>query len=87
MSYTYSQARARLVTAALTYGRAWIRSRLADLGAASAADEQKTDRALAHRLAWALLPAASDVMSSEKPLFDTKAVLGGTDSRTVANEL
>ena len=83
--YTFSQARARLVAAALsTLGRAGIVDCLRLWGSfPRPGDDLLSDRALAHRLAWLLLPAGGIYVERTSAGLDLYAVQIRTDARTV----
>lgn len=82
--YTFSQARALLVAAALqSLGRAGIVDCLRLWGSfPRRGDDLRSDRALAHRLAWLLLPAGAiyvEVAAADLSLY---AVQIRTDAGT-----
>ena len=81
---TFSQVRGRLVAAALTsLGRTGIVDQLLLFGSfPRAGDDRRSDRALAYRLAWLLLPAAATHVKCEPSDLSCDAVQRRTDART-----
>jgi hypothetical protein len=84
--YTFSQARARLVATALqSLGRAGIVDCLRLWGSLPRlGDDLRSDRALAYRLAWLLLPAGAIYVEVAAADLDCYAVQIRTDARTAA---
>lgn len=82
--YTFSQVRALLVAAALSsLGRAGIVDCLRLWGSIPrSGDDLLSDRALAHRLAWLLLPAGDIYVEVAAADLDVSAVQIRTDART-----
>jgi len=82
--YTFSQVRARLVAAALlSLGRAGIVDCLRLWGSfPRPGDDLLSDRALAYRLAWLLLPAGDIYVDVAGADLDCSAVQIRTDART-----
>lgn len=82
--YTFSQVRARLVAAALSsLGRAGIVDCLRLWGSIPRpGDDLLSDRALAYRLAWRLLPAEGFYVEVAAADLDVSAVQIRTDART-----
>ena len=72
---TFPQIRGRLVAAALTsLGRAGIVDQLLLFGSfPRAGDDRRSDRALAYRLAWLLLPAAATHVKCADAALDCNA--------------
>jgi hypothetical protein len=81
---TFPQIRGRLVAAALTsLGRAGIVDQLLLFGSfPRAGDDRRSDRALAYRLAWLLLPAAATHVKCADADLSCNAVQRRTDART-----
>jgi hypothetical protein len=82
--YSFSQARARLVAVALSsLGRAGIVDALRQCGSfPRLGDDLLSDRSLAYRLAWLLLPAGSTYVKRGPADLDWNAVQNRTDART-----
>lgn len=82
--YSFSQARARLVAAALSsLGRAGIVDALRQCGSfPRLGDDLLSDRSLAYRLAWLLLPAGITYVKSGPADLVSSAVQIRTDART-----
>jgi hypothetical protein len=82
--YSFQQVRARLVAAALSsLGRAGIVDALRQCGSfPRLGDDLLTDRSLAYRLAWLLLPAGITYVKCEPADLDWNAVQIRTDAGT-----
>jgi hypothetical protein len=84
--YSFSQVRARLVAAALaSLGRAGIVDTLRQCGSLPRlGDDLLSDRSLAYRLAWLLLPAGVTYVKRGSPDLVSSAVQIRTDAGSVS---